>query len=483
MEKQCVRLGYAPTKRDGFDHPEYRMYRDQTLARIKALGGASVEIVELLGINENETLEYASDVEKTVRLFEDARIDGVFFPHCNFGMEAVVAKIAAKLKVPVLLWGPRDHRPESGVGRTRDTQCGLFATGKALRRMNVPFTYLPNCTLEDPAFDAGFLSFVAVCNVVKDFRHTRILQIGVRPEPFWTVICNEGELLERFGIQILPLTLTDLTMYVEKLKQNGSAAVDAAFEDFKARLNCACATDEQMMNMARLRVAIKELCGQYECNAVAIHCWAALHKAVGAATCTINGILTEEGIPVVCETDIHGAISSVILQAAARHTKTTFFADLTIRHPDNENAEMLWHCGNFPPSLAKDPKKRNLTMICQQLGPIPTQSNWEIVGGDITVCRFDGDHGQYQLFIGEGKGVEGPETTGTYCWFEVDNWPKWEKHLVEGPYIHHVSGVHLKVAHVLAESCKYLGVKVDAVSPNEETLEQRWLNGSSTEGV
>lgn len=31
--------------------------------------------------------------------------------------------------------------------RLRDTQCGLFATGKVLRRFGVPFTYLTNCRL------------------------------------------------------------------------------------------------------------------------------------------------------------------------------------------------------------------------------------------------------------------------------------------------------------------------------------------------
>ena len=37
--------------------------------------------------------------------------------------------------------------------------------------------------------------FLAVCNVVKVFRRTRILQIGPRPFDFWSTMCNEGELL------------------------------------------------------------------------------------------------------------------------------------------------------------------------------------------------------------------------------------------------------------------------------------------------
>ena len=36
------------------------------------------------------------------------------------------------------------------------------------------------------------------------------------------------------------------------------------------------------------------------------------------------------------------------------------------------------------------------------------------------------------LFGGEGKAVAGPETTGTYVWFEADNWKRWEEKLMFG---------------------------------------------------
>lgn len=88
--------------------------------------------------------------------------------------------------------------------RLRDSQCGLFATGKVLRRFGIPFTYLKNCNLEDECFAEGIDRFLRVCNVVKAFRNTRVLQISTRPFDFWSTMCNEGELLEKFGIQLSP---------------------------------------------------------------------------------------------------------------------------------------------------------------------------------------------------------------------------------------------------------------------------------------
>ncbi len=45
--------------------------------------------------------------------------------------------------------------------------------------------------------------------------------------------------------------------------------------------------------------------------------------------CCANSLLTEEKIPVVCETDIHGAITSIMVQAAAMDEQPIFFADWT----------------------------------------------------------------------------------------------------------------------------------------------------------
>ena len=122
------------------------------------------------------------------------------------------------MNVPVLLWGPLDERPDEKGIRLRDTQCGLFATGKVLRRFRVPFTYMTNCRLDDPVFERGIKDFLAVCNVVKTFRNIRILQIGPRPYDFWSTMCNEGELLEKFNIQLAPIPMPELTEAVAKAK-------------------------------------------------------------------------------------------------------------------------------------------------------------------------------------------------------------------------------------------------------------------------
>ena len=43
--------------------------------------------------------------------------------------------------------------------------------------------------------------------------------------------------------------------------------------------------------------------------------------------CCANSLLFDEGFPVVCETDVHGAITSLLVQAAGMDEHPVFFAD------------------------------------------------------------------------------------------------------------------------------------------------------------
>lgn len=460
-------IGLAPTRRSIFSAPDAVKFANLTRERLREL---SVEFVDIDDIAEDGLLHSEEDRIKIAEKFKEAKVDGLFFPHGNFGTEYEVARLAKELKVPVLLWGPRDERPDENGIRLRDSQCGLFATGKVLRRFGVPFTYMTNCRLEDPEFSRGIKDFLAVCNVVKAFRKTRILQIGPRPFDFWSTMCNEGELLERFNIQLSPIPMPELTTEVKKALEEGTKVAEVVAycrEHFNIAIK-----DGELENVAALKVAMKHLAEKYGCNAIAIQCWNALQGELGIMPCAANSLLNEEGIPVVCETDIHGAITSILAEAAGMDEARTFFADWTVRHPDNENGELLQHCGPWPLSVAKEKPSIAYPLAFDHPGAVEALAK----DGDMTLCRFDGDNGEYSLLLGHAKAVDGPYTKGTYVWVEVENLKRLEAKIVEGPYIHHCVGIHKDVVPVLYEACKYIGIKADLYDPIEEQV-KAYLRG------
>lgn len=462
-----IKLGYAPTRRSIFSAPDAIKYRGLTAQRLTELG---VDFVDITDINEEGLLYNDADMLKIAEKFKAEKIEGLFLPHCNFGTEYECARLAKELGVPVLLWGPLDERPEPDGTRLRDTQCGLFATGKVLRRFGVPFTYMTNCRLEDPVFERGLRDFMAVCNVVKTFCHIRILQISTRPFDFWSTMCNEGELLEKFNIQLAPIPMGELVDEVRKNLGN-VAETQEVMTYCRANMNIAI-KDDELEKVAAMKVAMKHLAEKYGCNAIAIQCWNQLQTELGIMPCAANALLNEEGIPTVCETDIHGAITALLVEAAGMGQVRSFFADWTIRHPDCPNGELLQHCGPWPISVAGEKPTITYPLAFDYPGSITAEAKH----GDVSLVRFDGDLGQYSLLLGHAKGIDGPKGMGTYLWVEVDNIKRLEVKLVEGPYIHHCVGIHKDVVPVLYEACKYIGVKPDLYDPIEEEV-KAYLRG------
>ncbi len=464
---RSIKIGFAPTRRSIFSAPDAVKFSNLTRDRLHELG---VEFVDITDINEEGLLYQECDRIKIREKFRAAGIDGLFFPHGNFGTEYEVARLAKEMNVPVLLWGPRDERPEPNGVRLRDTQCGLFATGKVLRRFGVPFTYLTNCRLTDPEFERGIQTFLAVCSVVKTFRSIRILQIAPRPYDFWSTMCNEGELLEKFNIQLAPIPMPELTAEMERVKAQGvevPKTVSYCRSCMKIEVK-----DGELENVAALKVAMKNLAGKYGCNAIAIQCWNELQNEIGIMPCAANSLLNEEGIPTVCETDIHGAITALMVEAASLNETRSFFADWTVRHPDNENGELLQHCGPWPISVAGEQPAITYPLAFDHPGAVAAEAKH----GLVTLARFDGDNGEYSLLLGNAKGIDGPYTKGTYLWVEVENLKRLEAKLVEGPYIHHCVGIHEDVVPVLYEACKYIGVKPDLYDNNDEQV-RAYLRG------
>ncbi|UCB45286.1 MAG: fucose isomerase, partial [Spirochaetota bacterium] len=400
MKKKKVKVGLAPTRRRVFSVEDSLKYKGLIE---KKLSSWKVDFVNLDSLNKEGLLFDRLEAKRAAKIFIDAGVDAVFVPHVNFGTEDSVAKLAKEVNKPLLLWGPRDEAPLKDGSRLRDTQCGLFATSKILMRYGIPFSYIVNSRVDSKVFERGFKNFLAAARAANSFLEARIGQISTRPGDFYTVMINEGELLERWGVETVPITLVDIEHRVlDKIKND--TRVKEVTGDFKKRVTFKDVDDEAIKKLAALKLTLLDWAEDENLSAIAIQCWDALQLSLGIVPCFIDSELTAAGIPVACETDINGALSSLLLQNASQKEDPTFFCDLTIRHPERENAELLWHCGPFPHELAKDTKKAFVGRHFILPSGEPGTGNWEIKGGDITIARFDGIGGEYSLFMGQAKG-------------------------------------------------------------------------------
>ena len=476
--KMTLKLGFMPTRRNMYGdkafHPRAALQIKDRLE--EWMKGKDIEYVNLDFLNEEGLLYHGRDADRVYTKFVEEKVDAVFCPHCNFGAEDAVAKAAKKIGKPLLLWGPKEEDPDSEGYRYRDSQCGLFATTKVLQRAGVPFTYITNCELEDPMFEELFDNFLSAATAVKYFFNMRIGQISLRPDAFWSVKCNEGELLEQFGIDLVPLPFTELKKRYERTQDIKMEEVRETAEKICQGVDKIYFSKEKLLNAAAFILTMADWAEEENLTAAATQCWGPMSETIGISPCFAISELNSLGFPVACETDIHGAVSAVLAQAAARNTTPVFLADVTARHPSNENAELFWHCGVFPKELARKDKPLALNMHYNRKSPIV--ANWELKRGEVSLVRFDGVRGEYSLLLGKGKTTEGPVNHGTYVWLEFEDWPKWEHRFIYGPYIHHCIGIYKDVVPALYEACRYIpGLMPDPVEPGKENIEKYLMGG------
>ncbi len=460
-----VKIGLVPeirdladlkTRKGIFEPAKGVQNKDKAVSFIKKnFGDEMTEFFDLDWLNEYGVLYKNSDCEKVCEYLKQEKVDAIFIINCNFGNEEACGRVAKEMGVPVLLWGPQDMVFEPDGMRYTDSQCGLFAISKQLRRYGVPFSYIENCPVESDIFKEGLEKFLSVVTMVKNFKKLTVTQVGTRLTPFKSVMYNELELTEKFGINMNNVNMAVIEDKFNKALAAKSYELAGDLKELKEKYDVAGLDDELLKKMLTFVYVYKEVFEETGSDVLASECWTSMPLAFGANPCLAMSILYDMGYIVTCESDVYGAITNAILMCASRGKSKPLFGEFTVRHPENKNAELLWHCGPFPYSAKDENCDAKL---------FNTKPSFKAKDGDYTIARFQGDNGKHTLLGGEYKTVDGPYTFGTYMWAEFKDLSKVEKKLINGPYIHHMTEAYGKYADVLEEFCKFVpGLEYDPI--------------------
>ena len=452
-----VKIGLVPDVRDLFDFATRKGIfepakgaenKDRAVKYIKENFADDItEFCDLEWLNDLGVLYKNSDCDKVVEYLKNEKVDAIFIINCNFGNEEACGRVAKAMGVPVLLWGPQDMVFDPDGQRYTDAQCGLFAISKQLRRYKVPFSYIENCPVESDTFKEGLEKFLSVVTMIKNFKKLTVTQVGTRLNPFKSVMFNELELTEKFGINMNTVNMAVVTDKFNKALAAKSAELVMDVEELKKKYDVAGLDDELLKKMLTFVYVYKEIFEDTGADVLCSECWTSMPLAMSANPCLAMSILYDMGYIVTCESDVYGAISSALLQCATRGKYAPTFGEFTVRHPENKNAELLWHCGPFPYSMKAEGVSAKL---------FNTKPSFRAKDGEYTIARFQGDAGNYTLLGGEFKTTEGPLTFGTYMWAEFKDLAKVERKLIEGPYIHHMSEIYGNYSEILKDFCKFV---------------------------
>ena len=284
----------------------------------------------------------------------------------------------------------------------------------------------------------------------------RIGQIGQRIDFFWSTIIDEADLLERFGVQVLPIDLLDLIRQV----RSRTAANRKDYQEELARFrpwvsfNHFQHEDDILANFA-FRDLMVEMAREHDIDGFCIQTFSSIPNELSAFLAFGCCLVDDAGYPVAPESDVHGAISSLLLEAASDAGGPSFSARHHYSAPRKRQccvADALRR--SLVASRPDSPVKLDRPWVLKSL---PTGLvHFRLKDGPLTLCRFAGSSQGYRLGCGEGRTVPGPYTEAIYAWMEVDDWPRWERNLICGPYIHHCSCVYDHCANILQEAARYI---------------------------
>ena len=457
-----VKIGLAPMRRDVTPRPgifNWEKAEERGRRAVKYIeehfADAHVSFVDLKGINPVDVMYCDADAEKVIERFRAEKVDAVLIINGNFGNEEIAAQVALGVGKPVAIWAMLDDEFLPDGSRFTDSQCGIFGVSRQLQRFHVPFSFIETSTVDSDVFRKGLDRFVRISCMVKNFRGMRVAQVGMRPKPFCSVIFNEGELMEKFGLQIVPVNLAVIVDQYNRILKERDAELEEGAKLLLSRYEMDELTPPLLKKVYAFVLLYQWVFETYRVQAVSAECWTAMQLAVGAMPCTAYSVLADMGYIISCESDMHAAITMALLSCAALGEKKPFLGEFTVRHPENPNGELLWHCGPFAYSLKKEGSPcKNVNM----------RQWFQVKDGQYTVARFDQDNGDYSLLAGTCHSTEGPYTFGTYLWAEFDDLPAWERKLVEGPYIHHMSEIEGDFTAELKEFTKFVPLlKLDTV--------------------
>ncbi len=479
---QTVKIGFVPSYRGdwGSTPPWCIQMRAEALAVFGKISGMEV-IVPQPGPENNQSVDaelgYTPDGaignldqgEAVAEYFARKKVDGLIICALNFGDERSAAKIAEKLRVPVMLYATKEPPAleDPGLGRVSDSYCGTLSIASALYRRKIPFHYAGIFFHDQPAFALEVETFVRAVSVVKGLRGAYIGQVGVRPTTFETVGYDEAAMIHKFGQNVIFAEVSDIVLHAQRFSDDDPAVV-AKVEAIRGEVAQVTVATEYLLKAAKIELAVIDFYTSNRLSALAMQCWPNIQSLWGFSTCSLFGRLTGQGMLTACEVDILGALAMLVSHRAALGETVPHFIDWTIQHRLKDNQFLAWHCGNAPVCLAADPARTALRSRRDMQGVLPVDPEdsmaglyqFQIRSGKVTFCRLQEYDNEWKMLVTTGEIIPSDENlAGTWAWVEVPDHRKLYRTLVEEGFVHHASMIHGDQTAALLEACKFLDIR------------------------
>lgn len=305
-------------------------------------------------------------------------VDVVVVVFATFADNRVAQALAEAGDVPIVLWSLPERR--TGDRLRLNSLCGAHLSAFELARRRHPRATLH---LDPGAVDAPDRVRVAIdaaraagrdpvdgdpagmttsspdtgpatrgdaATVAAALRGATIGVVGEPPPGFTPCEGDDAAIAATTGVRVDRVSIDELFDAADR-------ATDGRIERARAELATIGRLDDdvpadEVERSLRLRAGLAELVEARRWRAVAVRCWPECLDVYGAAMCAPLAASTRDGVPAVCEADLLGALTALLLRTVSG--ADPFVTDVVDADPTDDTS-VLWHCGSASPAWAGTP--------------------------------------------------------------------------------------------------------------------------------
>lgn len=314
----------------------------------------------------------------------EEHVDAVAFAVASWFEDYLVLDMLEECSTPLLLW------PLPGM--ETGALCGTQQLTAYLRQLDRPFLSVFG-EADDQECLKKALAFLRAAALKARLRRCRIGMAGHHLNGMTHAAPNEFSLKKVVGPRVVWIDLPLLLKAADEMPEQEALE---RWTIMRERAGCCEVSDEDGVDSMRVYAAVRETVDKDGLDAMTIGCYPHLMGRV----CLAASMLADEGVPLACEGDIHGAVGQYMLQLlTGQPTHNTDWLD-----PVDDHSVVFTHCGSGSFSLAHKPEEIRLGSV--RLMGQGVCALFTAKPGPVTMVNINTSPDGYQCALLEGEAVE-----------------------------------------------------------------------------
>ena len=251
-------------------------------------------------------------------------ISGAIVVVATGGTERSIRAIATNLGKPTMILA---NPFNNSLASSQEAYAALREQGLAVKLFYSPL---------DSSIVPNAKAFVQVCKAIQKLKDCRLGQVG-GPSP-WILTSKDGDLIKRrIGPELIRLEVAELLDLVEKVDPGEAGGLAGELKNkFGGVVE---PSEEDLMNAAKVYLAMRELASKYGLSAVTIRCFDLIEH--GLTGCIGMSMCNDLGLVAGCEADLDAVLTMMIVSFL---TNEPCWMANVVRVDQDANTVTLAHC-------------------------------------------------------------------------------------------------------------------------------------------